>query len=834
MGNTFKRMGLAAIITVIVLSSFAACGNGADPDDEDGDGVYTVTFNRNNTSINGDRPSGTPPSGQNITSGFSITLPGGGGMWHSKAVFNGWNTRQDGTGTSYQEGDDFTPTADTTLYAKWREGWRVTFNLNGGTGDAPPDVITNTSADWDTIDDLPKVMMPYGSGFSREGYTFAGWTYLNKVNPSGSYQWVSGHTTIYAAWELAEGYCIVTLNLNGGSKVYEPTVTVLPATVLKGEEMSLRASFSFGSQMVSVSWLQNNTPYNSEYFSRTGYTFDGWNTMADGTGTNYGYGILDLSAGDYLYYDYGGSFTPTGNITLYARWKVTPYTVIFANSANNAVLDTQEVYPGDSITLPDSAHSLVPYAGITGWNTKADGSGTQYQPGSSYTPTGDRDNISTRYITLYAQVEDVAPLNSATGLSNKLLWLQAHAQSGASYTVQVDADESISPQFFFPKDTYGFNDPGRSNITITLTGISVNRTISLSSNGAMFTVNNGNTLILGNNITLRGHSDNTDSLIVVQPEGTLIMNNGSAITENNNAYVHVAHNTSWRSDAFGGGVYVSGGIFTMNGGIISGNAADSSGGGVFVFGDGTFTMSNGTISGNTADGLGGGGGGGVSVNGGTFTMNGGTISGNTGGGVWVNGTFTMSDGTISGNTADSSGGGVYLENGTFAMSDGTISSNTADGLGGGVYVRSGTFTMSNGTISGNTTANYGGGVFVQYNGAFTMSNGTISGNTAAGGSYYNGSYYGGGGGGVYMIGEFTTSGGLTFNKTGGTIYGYSNGTGNDNVVKDNDGNVVSDSGHAVYISIYGSLSGSKRRETTAGPGVDLSYINGAFNGGWEN
>jgi uncharacterized repeat protein (TIGR02543 family) len=41
---------------------------------------------------------------------------------------------------------------------------------------------------------------------------------------------------------------------------------------------------------------------------RTGYTFGGWNTNSSGTGTNYNAGAF---------------YTPTGNITLYARWTQT-------------------------------------------------------------------------------------------------------------------------------------------------------------------------------------------------------------------------------------------------------------------------------------------------------------------------------------------------------------------------------------------------------------------------------------------------------------------------------------------------------------------------------
>jgi hypothetical protein len=72
-----------------------------------------------------------------------------------------------------------------------------------------------------------------------------------------------------------------------------------------------------------------------------------------------------------------------------------------------------------------------------------------------------------------------------------------------------------------------------------------------------------------------------------------------------------------------------GGAFTMQGGTISGNSAESSGGGESVkVGDSTFaifTMEGGTIYGNTAQN-----GGGVRVgDGSTFTMEGGTIYGKT-------------------------------------------------------------------------------------------------------------------------------------------------------------------------------------------------------------
>jgi hypothetical protein len=207
----------------------------------------------------------------------------------------------------------------------------------------------------------------------------------------------------------------------------------------------------------------------------------------------------------------------------------------------------------------------------------------------------------------------------------------------------------------------------------------------------MFSVQSGVTLVLDNNITLQGRGSNTAQLVYVN-YGTLIMNNGSAVTGNNGG-----------SDNNGGGVrVVYSGTFIMNGGTISGNTADA-GGGVAMESGTTFTMNGGTISGNTSR-LNN-----INVSGGTFNMNGGTISDN-----------TSTTGTSSGR---SEGAGVGLFSGSsFAMSGGTISGNA----GAGVYIQSDpnqsgrpVFTKTGGTIAGSRTSDPVNGngryaVYVQY------------------------------------------------------------------------------------------------------------------------
>ncbi|MCL2180227.1 MAG: hypothetical protein FWB83_03780 [Treponema sp.] len=170
-------------------------------------------------------------------------------------------------------------------------------------------------------------------------------------------------------------------------------------------------------------------------------------------------------------------------------------------------------------------------------------------------------------------------------------------------------------------------------------------------------------------------------------------------------------------------------------------------------------------------------------------------------------TLTMNSGAkITGNTANSNngyGGGVFINsNGTFLMTGGIISYNriiSESPEGGGVFVGPyGIFTMTGGVITGNevrgTSDCGGGGIFIYSNGIFTMTGGEISSNKSSSNNQY---IYGGG---VCAFGSLT--------KTGGIIYGYTEGDNNSNIIMRNDNTVLNGRGHAVYHWNY-------TRDTTA-------------------
>jgi hypothetical protein len=230
-------------------------------------------------------------------------------------------------------------------------------------------------------------------------------------------------------------------------------------------------------------------------------------------------------------------------------------------------------------------------------------------------------------------------------------------KAGGEYTITLNGSFAVGAVTF---------EAASVPKTITLKGDGGVRTITNSRDGRFFTVWEGVTLVLENNVTLDNNKKASQIVVVY---GALVMKNGATLRNSTKCGVSVfgyftmnGGTITGNSALFGGGVYVSSGYFTMSGGTITGNSARYDGGGVYVS-DGSVTMNGGTITGNSADRDGGG----VLVSGGSFTMSGGTITGNSagtdGGGVYVNssGRFTRKGGTVSGNKAGKKGDDVYQD-----------------------------------------------------------------------------------------------------------------------------------------------------------------------------
>ena len=433
--------------------------------------------------------------------------------------------------------------------------------------------------------------------------------------------------------------------------------------------------------------------------------------------------------------------------------------------------------------------------------------------------------------TVESQITFDKWLTSGYGSGSVLTLYYDEADKISGYPVSKDGDNWLldGGNYYLRTDVdnYKYFSAVKINHTIVITGnvtICLNgQTLeSIGGNMPVFRVKAGGTLTLtdcqGNPGKVKHTGDGSGSGVEVESGGTFNMYGGT-----------ITGNTA---DTYGGGVCVTGtnSKFNMYGGKITDNTATNGGGGVYVSVGATFTMDgNASVTSNRATGSNGTSGGVYVSNNGTFTMNGGTISGNTAistdGGVGVyRGTdpakFEMNGGEITGNQASQGGGvGVHRADSAFIMNGGTISGNTATNNGGGVYVNSGTFKMNDGTIGGateaaaNTATNNGGGVYVNGTGKFYLYGGAkISGNRADNG------------GGVRVYnGTFAMSGGSISNNTatqnGGGVYvdsGTFTVSGNVNITSNTAGRSSSKVTNNVYlkhdwtiITIGGTLTGDK-------------------------
>ena len=257
-------------------------------------------------------------------------------------TFSGWNTSADGTGTAYAPGALFPFAVNTTLYAQWtvNPSYTVTFAGNGSTGGS---MATET-------DNAPTALS--ANAFTRIGFVFSGWnTAANGTGtayaPGAAYPFTSS-ATLYAQWTSNTPY---TVTFNGN-----------------------------GSTSGTMAAETNNAPtaLAADAFVRSGYTFSGWNTAANGTGAAYAA---------------GATYAFTSNTTLYAQWTIIPDTVIFnGNGATSGSMAAETSKVPSALTANSYVRSGYTFSG---WNTAANGTGTAYAAGVTFP-----FSVST---TLYAQ-----------------------------------------------------------------------------------------------------------------------------------------------------------------------------------------------------------------------------------------------------------------------------------------------------------------------------------------------------------------------------------------------------------------------------------------------
>jgi len=319
----------------------AAAGNLWAPDEGVTDNItlyakwtvsYTVTFNKNNHDTDS---APANPTSKTVTPPATTVDALPAAPTRIGHTFADWNTQADGSGTKFDE--TTTVSANITVHAQWTAHiLTINYDSGGGSGPAPD---SPTSAVYGT-----DVTMPANT-YTLPGYTFVGWavsgtdaieethlpnTPVSVTDLSEGITRGDASITLTAKW-VEEGVYLVTFNKNASdatdanpaSKTVKPpdtTIDALPAAP-----------------------------------TRIGHTFTGWNTKADGSGTDF------------------YQTTPVSEIiSVYAQWTVNTLTIEYNSGGGTGPTTMPPYVPtlaayGTNVDMPGNFYTRAGHM-FAGWS----------------------------------------------------------------------------------------------------------------------------------------------------------------------------------------------------------------------------------------------------------------------------------------------------------------------------------------------------------------------------------------------------------------------------------------------------------------------------------
>lgn len=319
--KSILRLTASVLSGCLLVSSFVGCGGtGTTPGNEEDGEYYTVTLNYND---NGSRD-------RHIEVEKEATMQKAPAEPKTKGQkFDGWYTAVTG---GEKITFPYTPTADVTLYARWKADlFNVTFDYNY---DGAPNAIV-VEKDYNTEVEAETVI--------REGYTFRYWmngpdkTIASKVEFP---QTVTKNVTYYARWR------------DNTAPMYEVTFK----WNFSGAPADAKVSFDSDDVYMTRSSLPT-------VINRNGFDFVGWSDKENGTK-------------DDIVFSASKNYEVTGNCFLYAVWEQAKPKVNFQYNypdAPNGGLFQQDRYEGDQqATEPETAPTREDHT-FLGWYTLEEG-----------------------------------------------------------------------------------------------------------------------------------------------------------------------------------------------------------------------------------------------------------------------------------------------------------------------------------------------------------------------------------------------------------------------------------------------------------------------------
>lgn len=316
------------------------------------------------------------PAGTRIT---LATAKADSDCWDSSQIsktnrtFYGWSANTDANDRDVPVGDTMDrntlnanvrteivmPARAKTVYALWAINPTLSYNVNAPAGSNAPGTPASQTVPYNTAA-ADKSGWTAGDTGKIPGYRFDGW--YTAPNGGNKYDFntpLTGNVTVYAHW-IGNGYTVRFAG-NGATGGGTPD-----------------QAFQYN--------IGQNLHRNG--FVRDGYTFTGWKRADNQQAYGDGQWVTNLTT------------QPNGIVTMVAQWSANEAHIRYnpnppaGKTTGGQGTPNWDGHTGDTPAIRGNGWTIDGYT-FAGWTTNADGGGTKYAPGASWTANGT--------LTLYAQ-----------------------------------------------------------------------------------------------------------------------------------------------------------------------------------------------------------------------------------------------------------------------------------------------------------------------------------------------------------------------------------------------------------------------------------------------
>lgn len=281
----------------------------------------TITFKPNGGSPNSDKTQTILSNTPTHLSSSMFTRDG--------YEFAGWGTSSSFSSLTYADCEEVTFTSNQTLYAEWVDdaNYSIRYDLSGMT---KVDGLTEVEKNAAGFEANFSFNTNYGTPVTYKVEMQDFYSSYSDITDDCDYE--NGYLLVMPASGIT-GNIVVTISASEKNKF---TVSYNKNGATSGSAPSTQTNLNKNSSVTVRS--------NTGSLTKTGYTFSGWTTRSDGSGTTYAAG--------------SGSFTITSDVVLYAKWNINQYNVAVAEADNVTITAT----PASESAIAENANRDVNYA----------------------------------------------------------------------------------------------------------------------------------------------------------------------------------------------------------------------------------------------------------------------------------------------------------------------------------------------------------------------------------------------------------------------------------------------------------------------------------------